>query len=416
MGVMKNLSLVAATVLVVALPKPAMAQEEAAGARTRVLSITPGIRIVDVGVDTNVFNESGRRDPDFTATVLPRLEAQVETHRFDLRASGSAGLVYYQKYTSERAVNPALDLKTERRFGSHLALYGEGRYGYSKERSGFEVDARIRRTGRHAVFGSRAGGRRMRVDMRVSDARIEYDDDAPFPGGEPASNLDRTTRAASAELGYRFTRYTWMIFGADTGFDRFPRSPHRDVNSTGGFAGVRLEPRAAIAGHARVGYRVADMLADGMPDFSGITARGGVSFTWRDTLALSAGGERDLDYSFEADRPYFVYDLYEVGVRHALGGRFDIGASASHTTLAYRWFDPAAVVGSADGERYGAQIRGAAVSLGLRLTRQSRVGIYVARWERLGERPYETTRTGVQVTLGRANVSERGVFLLGPGR
>lgn len=418
---MKHLSCIATIVLLFPLARPTSAQATRPDggeleSRTRVLSVTPGIRIIDVGLDTNVFNEAGRRDPDYTATVVPRLDVEIETSRFDLRVSGTTGLVYYQKYASERAVNPRAELELERRFGPHLAFYGEGAYGYSKERSGFEVDARIRRLARNGLAGSRITGRRMRFDVRASRAQIEHEHEpAPFAGADPAFSLDRTTTAASAELGFRVTRYTWVVFGGDSGSDRFPRSPKRDANSTRAFAGIQLKPRAAIAGDVRVGYRRAEMLDNTSPDFSGMTARGGISFTWRDMLALSAGAERDLDYSFQADRPYFVYDLYEAAIRQAVGRRFDVGGSVSHTTLTHRFFDPAPVTASAEA-RTRAQIRGATVSLGLRLTRRSRVGIYVARWERLGERPYQTTRTGVQVTLGRANVSERGVFVLGPGR
>lgn len=418
---MKYLSRITTIVLLLPLTKAASAQgtrpaDDEPEARTRVLSVTPSIRIIDMGLDTNVFNEAGRRDPDYTTTVVPRLDVEIETSRFDLRVSGTTGLVYYQKYASEHAVNPRAELESERRFGSHLALYGEGAYGYSKERSGFEVDARIRRLTRNALAGSRITGRRMRFDVRASHAQIEHEHEgAPFAGAEPAFSLDRATAAATAEFGYRVTPYTWLVLGGDSSSDRFPRSPQRNANSTRAFAGIQLKPRTAIAGDVRVGYRIAEMLGDASPDFSGITARGGISFTWRDMLALSGGAERDLDYSFQADRPYFVYDLYEAAIRQAVGRRFDVGGSVSNTTLTYRFFDPAPVTASVEGQSRS-QIRGATISLGLRLTRRSRVGIYIARWERLGERPYQTTRTGVQVTLGRANVSERGVFVLGPGR
>ena len=56
-------------------------------------------------------------------------------------------------------------------------------------------------------------------------------------------------------------------------------------------------------------------------------------------------------------------------------------------------------------------------SLGVPIVRQLRVGVFVQRWERFSaDRPYETTRAGVEMTVGRANLSPRGIFLSNPGR
>jgi len=46
-----------------------------------------------------------------------------------------------------------------------------------------------------------------------------------------------------------------------------------------------------------------------------------------------------------------------------------------------------------------------------------RVGWYVQRWDRVSaDRPYKTMRAGLELSVGRASVSPRGVFLSGPGR
>jgi hypothetical protein len=45
------------------------------------------------------------------------------------------------------------------------------------------------------------------------------------------------------------------------------------------------------------------------------------------------------------------------------------------------------------------------------------VGWFVQRWERVSlDRPYGTTRTGLEMSIGNVNLSPRGVFLSGPGR
>ena len=47
----------------------------------------------------------------------------------------------------------------------------------------------------------------------------------------------------------------------------------------------------------------------------------------------------------------------------------------------------------------------------------SRLGVYVSRWERFsGGTSSRSDRVGIQATIGRVNVNERGVFMNGPGR
>jgi hypothetical protein len=56
-------------------------------------------------------------------------------------------------------------------------------------------------------------------------------------------------------------------------------------------------------------------------------------------------------------------------------------------------------------------------STGVRLSRGTRFGVYVSQWERrAGEHSYKTLRSGFEVTLGKAQVNERGVYMYGPGR
>jgi len=58
----------------------------------------------------------------------------------------------------------------------------------------------------------------------------------------------------------------------------------------------------------------------------------------------------------------------------------------------------------------------ATASVGVPMKR-FRVGWYVQRWDRVSaDRPYKTMRAGLELSVGRASVSPRGVFLSGPGR
>ena len=92
----------------------------------------------------------------------------------------------------------------------------------------------------------------------------------------------------------------------------------------------------------------------------------------------------------------------------------DIGGSLQYTTIEYQRFLTGGVVLPALDPDI---VRMATVSLGMPLARKFRIGWYVQRWERMSaERPYHTTRAGLEMSVGKFNMSPRGVFLSGPGR
>jgi hypothetical protein len=190
-------------VLAAGLPQAAAAQEPVRPAplphpfgqlRVGVLSFTPTIRLTNIGVDTNVFDRTGtdRQAADFTATVAPGVETRVTTPRLDARVSSTLSLVYYQKYATERAVNPDVDARVEERLSSRLSLYGRSGIGYFKERSGFEIDSRPRRLSHSSTAGARIGDRKLELDLHGTYAGVAYDPDAFYLGVNLAETMNNT--------------------------------------------------------------------------------------------------------------------------------------------------------------------------------------------------------------------------------
>jgi hypothetical protein len=195
---------------------------------------------------------------------------------------------------------------------------------------------------------------------------------------------------------------------------RFEFATDRDTNSYAGSVGLQFHPRAMISGTAGLGYRVLNPLSERNPSFSGFTPRAGLTYTLRDLLTVGVGAQRDVETSFYADRPYFLYTLYEGSVRQVLFNHFDIGGSLQYTTIEYQQFLTGGVpLPALDPDI----VRMATLSLGMPIARKFRIGWYVQRWERMSaERPYHTTRAGLEMSVGKFNMSPRGVFLSGPGR
>src|ERR1700681_3319661 len=76
--------------------------------------MTPAVALTELGIDTNVFNAAGQRSQDFTFTVTPGLVTALPLARRGLlRLSTRGDLVYYQRYASERSVNPQVALRGE---------------------------------------------------------------------------------------------------------------------------------------------------------------------------------------------------------------------------------------------------------------------------------------------------------------
>jgi hypothetical protein len=384
--------------------------------RLGTLSLAPTFKISNLGFDTNVFDLSGveRQPPDFTATVEPGAEIRVTTNRLAIRTLTRASFVYYQKYKTEQAFNPSVDVQVENRLSSRLALYAKGTYGFSKERTGFEIDSRQRVLTEWTSAGLRIGEqRKLQLDLHGAYSTVAYDRSAMFLDVNLAQNLDHSTTSAGANLGYALSPYTTLTLVAEEVVDRFTFSPDRDLHSFAVFTGVRFNPHAVISGEASVGYRRVDPQSPRTPSFSGVTPRAGLTYRLRDIFSVGVGAERGVENSFQVDRPYFVYMLYEGSVRQVLFHHLDIGGSLQYTTLAYRTFLDVAPssVPSPDILRMGS------VNLGVPITRRIRFGVYVQRWERLSaERPYSTNRSGIEMTVGRASLTSRGVFLAGPAR
>jgi hypothetical protein len=377
--------------------------------------LRPSFAVPELGVDTNVYNEQGIRKPDFVVTVQPGLDVGIATRRFDLTVTPFTTLVRYRQSRTENSTTPGVRAKVERRFSSHVALMADGQTGTSRDRISFEVDTRAKRFFQDVAVGARLTTERSRLTVRASEAESHFDKDSQFLGVGLARELDRSSRAAAVESAYRLSSFTTAVISADLTSDRFLYAPERSMDSVRALGGFDFNPRALISGTIRVGVKHASPLREIAPPFTGLAASGGLGLTVRDSFSLSGGVQRDIDYSFRPDRPYFVYNLYEGAIRQALFRRLELGAGLSSAKLAYRQFG---LPGSPEAaSRYYEYLVNTSASLSVNVG-SGRVGVYVARWERLSgaEAAYRSDRIGILASIGRTNVNDRGVFINGPGR
>ena len=396
-------------------PRPAPTPHPFGQLNIGVVSFTPMLQLRSIGFDSNVLDLSNTEpaESDFTATIEPGVETRFTTPRLDARVASTVALTYYRDHASERAVSPNFAVTIDHRLSGALALYAKGNLGFVKERTGFEIDTRPRRETHSATAGVRIGQRKIELDLHGSYGGLAYDREATFKQVSMADTMNHTFTGGGAGVKYRLSPYTSLTARTDVTATRFEFSPIRDTNSYLGLVGVEFHPRAMISGSAGIGYRVLNPLSDRTPAFSGFAPRAGLTYTLHDTFSVSAGAQREVEYSVFGDRPYFVYTLYEGSVRQALFHHLDIGGSLQYTTLDYQQFvTEAGVFPTLPTE----VVRMATASVGIPMKR-FRVGWYVQRWDRVSaDRPYKTMRAGLELSVGKASVSPRGVFLSGPGR
>ena len=140
------------TLLIAFCAKPASAQvpREPDPDRVRVrigpLWMTPTLALTNAGVDTNVFNEADALAPkrDFTLTVTPSTDLALRMGRTWLMSAIREDIVWFSKYSGERSSNNNYSLSWLVPL-SRLAFVVGGNYINTRERPGFEIDARANR-------------------------------------------------------------------------------------------------------------------------------------------------------------------------------------------------------------------------------------------------------------------------------
>jgi hypothetical protein len=363
---------------------------------------TPALLLKEAGVDSNVFNQPINPKSDFTATVTPQADIAITfARRGLLTTTVGSDLVYYQKYSSERSIDPAVRVRGEA-YAHRLTFFADDSYLNTRQRPNFEVDLRTR----HLENDAQAGidlrlTPKFSVELAARRALTEYDADAVFAGTSLQQTLNRDTSGIVGTIRHKITALTTIAVRFDRLEDVFTYSPERDSRSYRITPGLVFKPRALINGSAWVGYR--KFTPDQplvLPQFSGLVADLGLSYTLLGATTFGVSYHRDLTYSYEVDNPFFVDNSVGASIRRALGGRLDTIVSIDRHTYDYEQLltVPASPLERADTTWvYGANI-------GYRVRRDTRLGFGGRYYQRDSTAvrfvEYDGLRLGVTVNYG----------------
>ena len=364
------------------------------------LALRPTIALSNLGVDTNVFNSFDNPQHDFTMTFTPTTSMWLRAGRTWITGTIDVSWVHYQKFASERAANSDYRVGALHTF-NRFSLQGNARHLSTRERPGFEIDARSRRaeseldgTAEYRVHS------RTYVGTRVWRRPVEFDRDAVFREASLAGELNRVSSGQGVTVRHVATPLTTLSVQVGRERERFTYSPFRDSDSTR-IAGTALfKPLALIAGSATIGYRHFTPLASDVPAYHGATATLGLTYAFLGTTRFGVDMYRDLQPSVELDHPYYLETGFGATMQRQIAGPMDLLLRIGTRRLAYRDRDgvTAALAGRVD--RVGAFT----IGTGYRLGTDKRLGFSVERQSRtshvnIGE--YEALRIGMSLTYER---------------
>jgi len=379
-----------------------MTEPDASKARVRVgpVLFNPTVELSNVGIDTNVFNEpSDRAKRDVTLTFSPKTDLWMKMARTWVVGNVREDVVWFKDYVSERSTSNTVALGWLVPL-TRVAFSAGGTYRNVRDRPGYEIDTRARRTDLEAKGSAelRALSRTF-VGVRGSRRRLDFDADAVFRNASLRTELNRTATEGALTVRHQLTPLTAITLDVGRIEERFEFSPLRNSNSTTTTLGVSLDPAALIKGSAKFGYRDFQPQLPGLPEFRGATVAVDLSYTLLDITRFAVRVGRDVAYSYDVNQPYYLETGVSGSIAQQIFGPVDFVGRAGFQTLDYRNRTDvlALLVDRTDKVHfYGGGV-------GYHMRPDVRIGVNADRQRRTSEvarHEYEGVRLGVAITYG----------------
>lgn len=371
-------------------------------------AVTPSIAITNVGADTNVFNELVNPRSDFTATITPAADVwlHIGPARLNLNVSGS--YLYFAQYADQRSFGTADSARLELPL-LHLRPWVGGSFLTVRDRPGYEINLRVRRTETTVSGGvDLLVSRRTILGASLKQTRTNYDTGESFLGFSLRDALNRSTTTGTASLRYRLTPLTTFVMAADVVQERFEFSGIRDSDGFRIVPGIEFDATALVNGSAHVGFRRLTMKTAGMPDYTGPVASVDLGYTLMGVTRLSVQVSRDVEYSYDPVQPYYLLTGVTGSVTQAVGGPWSVEARGGIQRLAYQTVGQSglAALGLTDLQGLVGRtdvVRSYGGGVGYRLGFSTRLGVnvdYVTRSSVLYLQQFHGLRVGSSVTYG----------------
>jgi hypothetical protein len=339
------------------------------------LMFAPTVRLQQLGVDTNIFQNDAQAREDFVATVTPEVSLFLRPRSMRVLGYFGTDFNYFQTYADERYVAPTTRLRAEFLLSRLRPYVGVARID-TRDRPNREIDARARHVdtelGGGVVFELSPASF---VYAAVTRQSTDYRPGERFAGIDLEASLDRDTTSLDAGIRLSLTPLTSLSVVATRAVDRFVFDPTRDATSQSVWAEFAFAPDAIFRGTARVGFRRFTPDSRAVDGFQGLTSRVAIVYPFLDRGTVGVGLTRDLTYSFEQAAGYFVETTGDLSYTHRIAGAWDAQVRTAVTRMNYG--EQAATLGAdrIDG------VRLFSLGAGYNFLDQSRLGL-TYEWSR----------------------------------
>lgn len=397
--------------LLVALSSPLAARGQGPGeppptVRMRIgpLFINPTLNLSNAGRDTNIFNDSKNPQEDFTVTISPGTDLWLRFGPTWLQGNIREDIVWFQKFASERSANNSYSVKWVVPL-NRLTVTPAWAYTNTRERPGFEIDARAEHT--EMNFGGAAEFRLFTKTFVGAEGRrvsTEFVEGTSFQGTDLHDALSRTSTSGSVNIRHQLTPLTSLSVVGTLSQDRFRFDPLRNSDSQTVALTMRFDPAALLKGGATFGYRDFKPLTSGVPGYTGSTFAVDLSYVLLGMSRFQVNMNRDVQYSYDFNQPYYLQTGVGASVGQQIFGPIDVIVRGGLSRLEYRNRAGAVVVEPNRTDRvetYGGGV-------GYHLGRDMRIGVNVDHSRRLSAlelRQYQGWTYGMSVTYSTGSGS-----------
>jgi hypothetical protein len=365
------------------------------------LWMNPTISFPNVGIDTNVFNDPPNIVPskDFTVTAVPETELWLRLGRTWLSGTVREEINWYQKYTTERSANSTYILGWKAPL-NRLLLGTTATWVNTRERPGFEIDARAKRK-EPSYEGTVEvrGFAKTFIGVGGSWRRVAFDEAAIFKGNSLQEQLDRTETSASLSVRHALTPLTSIAFSAGRSKQQYRVATSRNATSDDYKVSLSFDPAALLKGSASFGYSSYQPESADLPHYNGTTADVELAYTLLDSTRMSIEVVRSVEFSYDVEQPYFILTGGNFSIAQQVFGPIDVVARLGTQRLAYQTRVGANVEAPDRTDRvktYGGGV-------GYRLGQSLRLGFNVDKERRtsvVADREYRGLKYGTSITYG----------------
>jgi len=228
------------------------------------------------------------------------------------------------------------------------------------------------------------------VTAWASRSKSSFDEDEQYWSVSLAEQLNRSRNAVAAGARFRVTPLTTLLIAAEMQQDRFDRVPLRDADSLRFGPSLAIDTGGTMSGDLAAGYRVFTPRDSSLGGYRGLIASGRLHYTLRSVTRFDMEVERDVDFSFDPNQPYYLESGGRLVVTQRLLGPLDVIGIAERRDLRNQR------VGSTsfDGRHETTTSLGGGV--GLRFQTQMGLALTYERTERTSSEPvtrnFERTR------------------------